>query len=172
MGQTENDMVLGTGAYKRGVRATMFAWDDKGISLLPRRRRGRPRSSAPSTSTPSCAEAIAARARTLRENAGLLSGHALGEEPEADAAAAYDLLADILAVVPAEEPKAWNEVVVARLAELRPDVYGGMGRRAVDRRAQAVRHPHRPGLGHHRRRQRRQPARHRTRRPPQYRRAP
>ena len=28
-------------------------------------------------------------------------------------------------VVPAEEPKVWNETVVERLAELRPDVYGG-----------------------------------------------
>ncbi len=26
MGQIENDMVLGTGSYKRGVRANMFAW--------------------------------------------------------------------------------------------------------------------------------------------------
>ena len=31
MGQTENDMVLGTSAYKNGVRATMFAFSDKGI---------------------------------------------------------------------------------------------------------------------------------------------
>lgn len=27
--------------------------------------------------------------------------------------------------MPAEEPKVWSETVVARLAELRPDVYGG-----------------------------------------------
>ncbi len=31
MGQTENNMVLGTSAYKNGVRATMFAFTDKGI---------------------------------------------------------------------------------------------------------------------------------------------
>ena len=31
MGQVENDMVLGTSAYKNGVRATMFAFSDKGI---------------------------------------------------------------------------------------------------------------------------------------------
>lgn len=31
----------------------------------------------------------------------------------------------MLAVVPASEPKVWSETIVARLAELRPDVYGG-----------------------------------------------
>ncbi|MFD5429700.1 cell division protein FtsK, partial [Streptomyces sp. NPDC127084] len=31
MGQVENDMVLGTSSYRRGVRATMFSWADKGI---------------------------------------------------------------------------------------------------------------------------------------------
>ena len=31
MGQLENDMVLGTGQYKAGIRATMFAFEDKGV---------------------------------------------------------------------------------------------------------------------------------------------
>jgi len=34
MGQTENDMVLGTSRYKNGTRATTFAWADKGIGYL------------------------------------------------------------------------------------------------------------------------------------------
>lgn len=124
MGQLENDMVLGTSAYKRGVRATMFSWGDKGIHYFvgegaDARIVGSVYVDAPN------AERIAARARKLREDAGTLSGHALGEEPEASASASYDLLADILAVVPAKEPKAWSETVVARLAELRPDVYDG-----------------------------------------------
>ena len=34
MGQVENDMVLGTSAYKNGVRATMFARSDRGIGYL------------------------------------------------------------------------------------------------------------------------------------------
>src|SRR5580693_6683142 len=34
MGQIENDMVLGTSAYKNGTRATMFSFDDKGIFYL------------------------------------------------------------------------------------------------------------------------------------------
>jgi DNA segregation ATPase FtsK/SpoIIIE, S-DNA-T family len=65
-----------------------------------------------------------ARARVLRERAGTLSGHALGEDPD-PAEASGSLLADILAVVPADQTKVWNETVVARLAELRPDRYGG-----------------------------------------------
>ncbi|MFB7501606.1 cell division protein FtsK [Streptomyces sp. NPDC056161] len=124
MGQLENDMVLGTSAYKRGVRATMFSWADKGIHYFvgegaDARIVGGVYVDAPA------AEAIGARARTARELAGTLSGHALGEEPEKDESSAYDLLRDILAVVPADEPKVWSETVVARLAELRAEVYDG-----------------------------------------------
>ena len=34
MGQLENDMILGTSAYKNGVRATMFTARDKGVGYL------------------------------------------------------------------------------------------------------------------------------------------
>ncbi|WP_031009311.1 cell division protein FtsK [Streptomyces sp. NRRL F-5727] len=124
MGQTENDMVLGTSAYKRGVRATMFAWGDKGIHYFVGEGADARIVSSVYVDAPG-AEAIAARARTAREKAGLLTGYAMGEEPEVVTGPAYDLLADILAVVPAAETKVWSETVVARLAELRPDVYGG-----------------------------------------------
>ncbi|MEU1115091.1 MULTISPECIES: cell division protein FtsK [unclassified Streptomyces] len=123
MGQLENDMVLGTSAYKRGVRATMFAWADKGIHYLV--GEGSDASIVRSVYIDGQgAERIAARARAAREKAGLLTGHALGEEPEVTASG-YDLLADILAVVPAKETKAWSETVVSRLGELRPEVYEG-----------------------------------------------
>ncbi|MFJ1651745.1 cell division protein FtsK [Streptomyces sp. NPDC088337] len=124
MGQTENDMVLGTSAYKRGVRATMFAWGDKGIHYFVGEGADARIVSSVYVDAPG-AETIAARARKAREIAGLLSGHALGEAPEAVTGPSYDLLADILAVVPAAQAKEWSEAVVARLAELRPDVYGG-----------------------------------------------
>ncbi|OEJ53502.1 cell division protein FtsK [Streptomyces agglomeratus] len=124
MGQIENDMVLGTGSYKRGVRATMFAWGDKGIHYFV--GEGSDARIVRSVYVDAViAEAIASRARKLREDAGTLTGHAAGEAPEADAAASYDLLRDLLAVVAPQEPKVWNEVAVARLAELRPEVYGG-----------------------------------------------
>ncbi|MFB7937347.1 cell division protein FtsK [Streptomyces sp. NPDC056049] len=124
MGQTENDMVLGTSAYKRGVRATMFAWGDKGIHYFVGEGADARIVSSVYVDAPG-AEAIAARARAAREKAGLLTGYAMGEQPEVVTGPAYDLLADILAVVPAAEAKVWSETVVARLAELRPDVYGG-----------------------------------------------
>ncbi|MFF2065849.1 cell division protein FtsK [Streptomyces sp. NPDC058200] len=124
MGQLENDMVLGTSSYKRGIRATMFSWKDKGIHYFVGEGADARIVSAAYVDAPT-AEAIGMRARKLRESAGTLSGHALGEAFETTEAAAYDLLRDILSVVPAEEPKVWSEIVVARLAELRPDVYGG-----------------------------------------------
>ncbi|MEU0955575.1 cell division protein FtsK [Streptomyces niveus] len=124
MGQVENDMVLGTGAYKRGVRASMFAWGDKGISyFLGEGADARIVRSAFIDAVE--ADRIALRARALRERASVLAGHALGEQPEnGPASASYDLLVDLRAAVPADKSKLWNEVVVARLAELRPEVYG------------------------------------------------
>ncbi|MGW0988465.1 cell division protein FtsK [Streptomyces sp. NPDC002486] len=124
MGQTENDMVLGTSSYKRGVRATMFAWGDKGLHYFVGEGADARIVSATFVDAPG-AEAIAARARTVREKAGLLSGYALGEDPEAVTGPAYDLLADVAAVVSEKEERVWNERIAARLAELRPEVYGG-----------------------------------------------
>ncbi|MGW1076545.1 cell division protein FtsK [Streptomyces sp. NPDC002537] len=123
MGQLENDMVLGTSAYRRGVRATMFAWGDKGIHYFVGEGADARIVAAAEINAPT-ADVISLRAYKLRKAAGTLSGHALGEEPEANSPL-YDLLRDIAAVVPAKESKAWNEVVVARLAELRPEVYAG-----------------------------------------------
>ncbi|MGW3487083.1 cell division protein FtsK [Streptomyces sp. NPDC001054] len=124
MGQTENDMVLGTSSYKRGVRATMFAWGDKGLHYFVGEGSDARIVSSTFVDAPG-AEAIAARARTTREKAGLLSGYALGEAPETLTGPAYDLLADVAAVVAEKEERVWNERIAARLAELRPDIYAG-----------------------------------------------
>ena len=123
MGQVENDMVLGTSAYKNGVRATMFARSDRGIGYLAGEGDDPQIVRSFYVDAPA-AEHVVARARALRERAGTLTGHALGEDPE-PADAGGSLLADILAVVPADQAKVWNQTVVARLAELRPDRYGG-----------------------------------------------
>jgi S-DNA-T family DNA segregation ATPase FtsK/SpoIIIE len=123
MGQTENDMVLGTSAYKNGVRATMFARADRGIGYLAGEGDDPQIVRCFYVDAPA-AERIIVRARALRERAGTLSGHALGEDPEPEDATST-LLADVLAVVPASEARVWNQTVVARLAELRPEVYGG-----------------------------------------------
>jgi DNA segregation ATPase FtsK/SpoIIIE, S-DNA-T family len=123
MGQVENDMVLGTSAYKNGVRATMFARSDRGIGYLAGEGDDPQIVRSFYVDAPA-ADAIVTRARRLREQAGTLTGHALGEDPEPTDTTG-SLLADILAVVPADQAKVWNQTVVARLAELRPDRYRG-----------------------------------------------
>jgi S-DNA-T family DNA segregation ATPase FtsK/SpoIIIE len=124
-GQIENDMILGTSAYKNGIRATSFRPEiDAGNGYL----KG---TTAVPTVVRVCylddpaTEKIAVRARALREKAGTLSGIALGEASEVPAGPSYDLLADVLAVIPADEERVWNERLAIRLAELRPAVYGG-----------------------------------------------
>jgi len=125
MGQIENDMILGTSAYKNGIRATTFTKRDKGIGYLLGAADDPAVVRSAYLDGPA-AERVCDRARTLREAAGRLTGHALGEVTATPAAGA-SLLADILAVVPAGEHKVWSEVVVERLAELRPEVYDGWG---------------------------------------------
>ncbi|UQI47877.1 cell division protein FtsK [Streptomyces sp. HU2014] len=123
MSHVENDMVLGTGAYKRGVRATMFAWGDKGICyFLGEGADARIVRAVEIDAL--AAEAIARRGRKIRERLGTLAGYALGEQPEAEPGPSYDLLADLLTALPDGKPKLWNEAIVAGLAELRPAVYG------------------------------------------------
>ncbi|WP_308441018.1 cell division protein FtsK [Catellatospora methionotrophica] len=139
MGQVENDMVLGTSAYRNGLRATMFTNRDKGVGYL-----------VGATDEPTivktyyldgpAAEKVTDRARALRLAAGTLTGYAAGQ----DTTAPRDtLLEDILTVLPAGEPKAWSEVIADRLAQLRPDVYGGWGAEQV---AAALK-PHGVGTG-------------------------
>ncbi|MEU7132948.1 cell division protein FtsK [Streptomyces sp. NPDC046261] len=123
MSHIENDLVLGTGAYKRGVRATMLAWSDKGICYFLGEGADAQIVRAVEIDAVA-AEGISSRARKMRERLGTLAGHALGEQPETEAPPSYDLLADVLIAVPAGTSKLWNESIVARLAELRPEVYG------------------------------------------------
>ncbi|WP_327667196.1 cell division protein FtsK [Streptomyces sp. NBC_00485] len=123
MGQPANDMVLGTSMYKAGYRATMFSRSDRGICWMAGEGDD-PRIVASAFVDAVGAEQVVARARQMREAYGNITGHAIGETPESGEPS-FDLLADILKVVPADEDKVWNEKVAARLATLRPEVYGG-----------------------------------------------
>lgn len=122
-GQQANDMVLGTSAYRNGIKATAFSFRDKGIGILlgegdePRTTRG------VYIDGPD-AEKLAARARTARLAAGRLTGYAAGLDltPD-DEADGGTLLADVLTAIGGAD-KAWSESIVDRLAELRPAVYG------------------------------------------------
>jgi S-DNA-T family DNA segregation ATPase FtsK/SpoIIIE len=121
MGQTENDMILGTSSYKNGLKASIFSKKDLGIGYLigdaddPQVVRGHYLDSP-------AAEGICDRARALRAAAGRLSGHALGEEP--DDVPAVNFIADVAAVLRAGEEKVWLQTLADRLAELRPELYG------------------------------------------------
>ncbi|MBT2425241.1 cell division protein FtsK [Streptomyces sp. ISL-112] len=122
MGHTANDMVLGTGAYKAGIRATMFSRSDRGICWMSGEGDD-PRIVASAFVDAPRAELVAARARKLREAYGNVTGHAIGQGPEESIG--MDVLGDILKVVGPGEEQMWNERIAARLVELRPDVYAG-----------------------------------------------
>lgn len=122
MNHQANDMVLGTGAYKAGIRATMFSRKDLGICWMSGEGDD-PRIVASAFVDAVGAEKIVARARKMREEYGNVTGHAIGQGPEATAG--MDVLGDVLKVIPAGEDQVWCERVAARLGELRPDVYEG-----------------------------------------------
>ncbi|MFD9224554.1 cell division protein FtsK [Streptomyces sp. NPDC060064] len=122
MGQMENDMILGTSTYKNGIRATSFTKSDKGIGYLVGAADD-PQIVRTYYIDGPTADRICDRARKARQEAGTLTGLAAGIEPERRAAA-DTLLQDILAIIPADEAKPWNDVTVDRLAELRPETYG------------------------------------------------
>ncbi|MEU7061630.1 cell division protein FtsK [Streptomyces sp. NPDC046197] len=123
-GQMENDMILGTSMYKAGYKATMFSFKrDKGVAWMAGEM-DEPTIVCGTEVDAVGAEKISLRARKLREDYGNVTGYAIGEDAIADPTAGIDVLADILAVTPADEAKVWNETTVDRLAELRPEVYG------------------------------------------------
>ena len=75
----------------------------------------------------------AARPRPSARRPGSSPATRPGSSPTSWPGRRYDLLADIAAVV--TEPKVWSEIVVTRLAELRPDAYGPWGDMEPDARA-------------------------------------
>jgi DNA segregation ATPase FtsK/SpoIIIE, S-DNA-T family len=125
MGQTENDMVLGTSAYKNGIRATTFGPKDKGIGYLIGAGDEAQIARSAYIDAPT-AEAIAARARALREAAGTITGHAAGETSEANAERPRrSILSDIATVFGPDEDRLWSETIAARLAQQWPTTYQG-----------------------------------------------
>lgn len=123
MGQVENDMVLGTSAYKNGLRATTFGPRDKGIGYLIGASDDPQIVRTDYIDAPT-AEAIITRARVAREAAGTITGHAAGEHPR-DAGPARSVLADVASVFAPGEDRLWSDVIAARLAEHWPTVYRG-----------------------------------------------
>ncbi|MER5211970.1 cell division protein FtsK [Streptomyces sp. NPDC002838] len=121
MGHTANDMVLGTGAHKAGIRATMFSRSDRGICWMSGEGDD-PQIVASAFVDGPGAEGVVARARQLREEYGNITGHALGQGPSASRG--MDVLGDVLKVFRPDEEQLWCERIAARLVESWPDVYG------------------------------------------------
>ncbi len=126
-GQLENDMVLGTSAYKNGARATMFRPKvDAGLGYL-KGEENVPQVVKAYYLNTEATERVARRARAIREAAGTLSGVALGE---ADETPKRDVLADVLAVFAGEPGLHWT-VIAERLAERFPERWDGASPDAV-----------------------------------------
>jgi S-DNA-T family DNA segregation ATPase FtsK/SpoIIIE len=133
-GQVENDMILGTSAYKNGARATTFRPKvDAGLGYL-KGEEDVPRVVRASYLNGHDAERAAKRARVLRETAGTLSGAALGEY---DGAERRSFLGDVLSVF-GGDVKLWNETIADRLSAAIPDVYADITPPAVASQLRAL----------------------------------
>jgi S-DNA-T family DNA segregation ATPase FtsK/SpoIIIE len=126
MGQTENDMVLGTSQYKRGIRATMFGFEDKGVFYFAGEGR-EPRIVRGQYIDGPAAKVIVARARVMREAAGRLTGYALGLDDDAEVRSFLD---DVLMVF-GDDDKLWRETIADRLRGAFPAVYADITPEAV-----------------------------------------
>lgn len=115
-GQVENDMILGTGAYKRGLTGTVYRPGvDAGWGVVVGLDKpGAVRSYFPD---PKTTAAIVARAAELR-------GAVVGGQ-ETVKAEARDLLADVRSVIRPDEAGMPWQVVADRLRELAPEFYVG-----------------------------------------------
>ena len=126
-GQVENDMILGTSAYKNGARATTFRPKiDAGLGYLKGEE-----NTAQVVRTyylnDADTERVAKRARALREAAGTLSGAALGED---DAAPQRDVLADAAEVLAGVTGMHWQPLA-DQLAERFPERWADASGEAV-----------------------------------------
>jgi DNA segregation ATPase FtsK/SpoIIIE, S-DNA-T family len=136
-GQVENDMILGTSAYRNGARATTFRPKiDAGLGYL-KGEESLPQVVRTYYLNTADAERVAKRARALREAAGTLSGAALGEgddEPQ------RDVLADVLDVFAGDSGLQWP-ALAERLEDRFPERWAGTTAEVVsaELRARGVR---------------------------------
>jgi S-DNA-T family DNA segregation ATPase FtsK/SpoIIIE len=134
MGQTENDMVLSTSAYKNGIRATMFSFDDKGVFYFSGEGKTPQIVYGYGFDLPA-SKAIVARARILREHAGRVTGYALGQDH--DGAPARRLLEDVLTVF-GDAKALWCQSIAERLAGSFPEAYADITQDAVASQLRAL----------------------------------
>ena len=125
-GQLENDMILGTSAYKNGYKATSFRFKtDAGMGWL----RGEADPFVLRTNKLDLPDTgrIATRARVMRQRAGVLSGYALGEHVPPEA---RSFLADVLTVFGGDR-NLWCSTIADRLKASIPEAYADTTQEAV-----------------------------------------
>lgn len=124
IGYESNDAVLGDGMHKAGIRAELFAFEDKGVAYLlgegskPQIVRTVDGLDAPA------AEKIAEEIRKRRVSAGRLTGHAAGQEMDEEVEQ-IKLLDDIRQVFGTADVMDVASIAAA-LAKLRPELHGGL----------------------------------------------
>jgi DNA segregation ATPase FtsK/SpoIIIE, S-DNA-T family len=134
--QDANDMIMGTGAYKAGYNAVTFRpKTDAGLGWLKGGESpGVVRTyylDLPAT------ERVATRARALREQAGALSGYALGED---GGSVAQDVLGDVLTAF-GQDPALHWDALAGRLAARWPDRWADVTGDAVSAQMRALQVP-------------------------------
>ncbi|WP_433792692.1 FtsK/SpoIIIE domain-containing protein [Actinoplanes sp. CA-252034] len=125
-GQPGNDMILGTGAYKRGVDATAFrrgaagtAADDRGSCWYIGSEGGEPVRVRTTFVLPDV-KRIVATALAGRTKAGTLTGAAAGIVEQADTAPAHSALDDVRAVFIGDEIALHGDVIFHRVETRHP----------------------------------------------------
>jgi S-DNA-T family DNA segregation ATPase FtsK/SpoIIIE len=134
MGQTENDMVLSTSAYKNGIRATMFSFDDKGVFYFAGEGKA-PQIVYGYGFDATESKVIVARARVMREHAGRITGYALGQDH--DGTPARRVTDDVLTVF-GDAKALWCSTIAERLAGSFPEAYADITQDAVASQLRAL----------------------------------
>lgn len=122
-GWEPNDKVLGTGAHRAGITATIFGFEEKGIGWF-KGEGAKPFIARSVVGLDAVAtRAMASRVRAWRAARGMLTGQAGDDEIE-DAEIVIDIVADAETVVRQHQrTKAQHAEVVEWLRELRPENY-------------------------------------------------
>lgn len=133
MDQTANDMILGTSAYKRGINSALLSFSDKGVGWAVGFQDAPMILKAYNLNGPAAAR-ICDRARSMREEAGVLHGYAAGEGTEATEP--RDVLGDVLKVMPGESAH-W-ETLADRLAVQLPERWAAVTAEAISAQCRAL----------------------------------
>lgn len=124
LGWQSNDQVLGDGMSKAGLKAQLFAWEDKGIAYLKGEGADAQIVRSVFGLDAPASEKVAVRARAEREKQGRLTGDAAGEEMEREEEQVV-LLDDVKRVFGAVPAMALGDIVNG-LAKLRPAAWGSL----------------------------------------------